>query len=722
MASDEVIGQGLSEAPSTEPFVIAGEPVATPDYLIPKMDQYPVADPAYYKQLFIHDTRPASKKLSELAGVVDPFADVDDASLAAQGPVEGALLTYEQAWRQEGLALGRLLHSLCLAPGEVTQIAVVDFNRRVSGLSTEVAAQDDAVSSGNTIISADQEVKNATAKQVESGSSSQLSHSTQAQGSVSGGGLFVSGSASTASNFGMGVATASSASSSAIGAESARALHQTTVAKSQATRSRRATQIRETSESETQTATTRVLANYNHMHSLTMMFFEVVQIFKLSTRVVDAERVIFVPMKELDFTEEAVRANAQRLLAVLRETGQSDHFDDLIAFLNSETATLHSQLELDREYMKAVINELISDVDWDDDLPVGLEPPNDRQIMRFFKFVDKKTELELEKVARRGDAISEQDRRKIDEYLEKIVRGKEAFAKFRKSRNALDAALYIVQFFKANQLWFSQQLWMRMDAARIQRLVAKHTFKGTPLANLLDPRPLGVYGQYVAFRLPHASRTGDASFARRYVQKAGDDSVPEDYVAMPSGGVFGEAVLGQSVAAEKIDLTRFWNWQDSPIPILPPTMQPLGLGSRAQGVDFTRVELDEALAKLQDVIPPERGDLSALIGKIKEGFSDMSGSQGLGSTLAAQIAAAQAGATDAGEQSLAVQKNLQDFAVGIANSEVGKAATAALLAKGTGGATVMGGVLARGASTAGRGAANGAGTPTDGPATTDGSD
>jgi hypothetical protein len=32
---------------------------------------------------------------------------------------------------------------------------------------------------------------------------------------------------------------------------------------------------------------------------------------------------------------------------------------------------------------------------------------------------------------------------------------------------------------------------------------------------------------------------------------------------------FAEAVLGRFNSAEKLDITRFWNWQDSPIPIQP---------------------------------------------------------------------------------------------------------------------------------------------------------
>lgn len=42
-------------------------------------------------------------------------------------------------------------------------------------------------------------------------------------------------------------------------------------------------------------------------------------------------------------------------------------------------------------------------------------------------------------------------------------------------------------------------------------------------------------------------------------------SPPVAEVTLPTRGVLGEAVLGSCPSAEKIDLTRFWNWQDSPL-------------------------------------------------------------------------------------------------------------------------------------------------------------
>jgi len=678
----------------------------TPDYLIPKMDQYPVSDPAYYKQLVVLDPRAAPPDATELDTALDPFAPLDELP-APDRPLQGVLFTYEQAWRQTGLALGRLVHSLCLAPGEVTKIAVMDFTRRTTGTTSESASQGEAVASTTDQGSAVQEVRESVAEEAQRGTSSQSSVTNQSQAGVSGGGIFVSGSASTSQSTGFGVSTASSASSARLRADGSRQMQQNTIAKSQAVRSRRATQVREVSESETQTATTRVIANYNHMHALTMMFFEVVQIFELSTRAVDAERVLFIPMKALAFDEEAVRAQSSRLVQVLRAHGMNHHVDQLYAFLRSDTAPVRLAVTIAEALLRERVNDLIAKFPKAKNEEIGLNPPDGYQIQRLFAGFDFQLQHAIEDDGR--DKVMGE--RGVPEAIEARRKAEEAYRAYVKATHDLEAALDIVRFFDLNRLWFNQQLWLAMTPGHIQRLVAKRTFDGTPLAHLMDPRPLGVHGNYVAFRLPHRTAGGDAAFANRYVQQPGDREIPQDFIALPSGGVFGEAVLGEAIAAEKIDLTRFWNWQDSPIPILPPSMQPLDLASRARGIDFSRVDLDAALTELLKPAIQESIDLDGIIGEIKSSFRDMSGSAEVQALLAAQTAATQAGAEAAGAQAVQTGKNIQDFTVGLANSELAKAAVSAVAArKGAGAtATVLGGVLggskADGPAKAGNGAA-----------------
>ena len=74
--------------------------------------------------------------------------------------------------------------------------------------------------------------------------------------------------------------------------------------------------------------------------------------------------------------------------------------------------------------------------------------------------------------------------------------------------------------------------------------------------------------------------TGEIQDALTNFHRVGFDP-PKSRVGLPTRGVLGEAVLGHCPSAERIDLTRFWNWADSPADSAPviadvtvPTTQP----------------------------------------------------------------------------------------------------------------------------------------------------
>ena len=60
----------------------------------------------------------------------------------------------------------------------------------------------------------------------------------------------------------------------------------------------------------------------------------------------------------------------------------------------------------------------------------------------------------------------------------------------------------------------------------------------------------------------------------------------ERSVPIQTGGVFAEAVLSRASAPQKLDITRFWNWQDSPIPLSPSDIAPVANGSRGTAANL----------------------------------------------------------------------------------------------------------------------------------------
>lgn len=80
-------------------------------------------------------------------------------------------------------------------------------------------------------------------------------------------------------------------------------------------RSRRASVVKEVSQSEHEGVSTRVIANYNHMHALTVQYYEVVQVYRVEVSIVKADRVIFIPLKLVDFNNSAMIRRFQNVLA-----------------------------------------------------------------------------------------------------------------------------------------------------------------------------------------------------------------------------------------------------------------------------------------------------------------------------------------------------------------------------------------------------------------------
>jgi len=73
---------------------------------------------------------------------------------------------------------------------------------------------------------------------------------------------------------------------------------------------------------------------------------------------------------------------------------------------------------------------------------------------------------------------------------------------------------------------------------------------------------------------------------------------PVSRISLPTRGVLGEAVLGRNPSAEKIDITRFWNWQDSPVP----EAGPIGEIGMPQSRDLIKESKESTFGNIQPII------------------------------------------------------------------------------------------------------------------------
>jgi hypothetical protein len=210
-------------------------------------------------------------------------------------------------------------------------------------------------------------------------------------------------------------------------------------------------------------------------------------------------------------------------------------------------------------------------------------------------------------------------------------------------------------------LYYSDAVWGALDPTTLSAMLSSYDYtppgSKTPvtLSDLVEPLPISLGNGYMVFRMPVEP---DDEWWTKWLTKRKLDQpkrTPKDtLVPVPTGGVFTEAVLGRSNSAEKLDITRFWDWQDSPPPLVAPEIAAIQTGTKT-GTDETPQpgQLGAPVLNIQNSPPlPDPVGTLAVLQAVQNGnlFRDMGGLAALQAVTQAGIGAASAGATAAGEQ------------------------------------------------------------------------
>jgi hypothetical protein len=404
-----------------------------------------------------------------------------------------------------------------------------------------------------------------------------------------------------------------------------------------------------------------VLANYNHMHALTVQYYEVMQVQRLTTTVTDAHRLIFIPMKEIEFAADdkfsaALQSFPHEITATLRGLGMRaaatciDHL--MLGYPGGQDLRQHRVDEIwkQAQQCQSDLDALIvgrggkgeDGSDENDERQLSVyEALERREIATSDAVLEARDTLRAEKeptLARRAEL-----QRALSAAVNDAKIASEAFSKLSKNvsdlRKRLAAARQLQgelmeligdfeqlaedatkipsapaapnnltidgqgdaplpkaigqsqhgpkldetkvkeieararRFLVENQLAINQGLWMRLDPSSYAAMLDGLAFEGKPIGSTLDPTPVAVTGNQVGFRWHHENFRDEISFRNEYVHSA---QAFQDAITLPTGGIFGEAVLGESNAADTIDITRFWNWKDALPPIRPTEIEPIG--------------------------------------------------------------------------------------------------------------------------------------------------
>lgn len=250
------------------------------------------------------DVRAKGRHALDLENAVD--WDEDPTIYQATSIAHGHLLQFKQEWINDGYSIGDLLYSLPLAPGQKKQIVTFDWERRESASRTGTREYEESLYNS---LSRDRDV-NEISKGVLKES---MRGGSTAKTSAFGAGVGIGGIAGPVGGL-LGVAGGSSKSSSRAWQNSSRKtsmksmqkLRDRTVQSANAVRSQRSTVVTTATQGERFSAETETVANYNHCHSITMQYFEVLRHLKVRQRLASVQECLFVPFIISQFDHQKI--------------------------------------------------------------------------------------------------------------------------------------------------------------------------------------------------------------------------------------------------------------------------------------------------------------------------------------------------------------------------------------------------------------------------------
>lgn len=757
----------------------AGFDLEAPADLLPKSGEYPT-ERVFYQTLVLDQVGAVPDLPLEQADPID-IAPTLDETFGFKHLGVGALITMAQSWYAQGVALGQLLHSTALAPGESTRIAMMDWSRRTKAGTTETILESEQLDNETMHSRSLSEVTSAVASEAQAGFSSTSSTSTAHQkGKSTGsatlnadplnaltGGLLgddpgvstggTTDSESTVSSSGM--TFTSSSGNRSLEASMTQNVMDRTQQHANSVRNRRASIVREVSQEEHQSVSTRVVTNYNHMHALSIQYYEVVQIYRVEVGISEIEKCLFIPMKLVDFTQPVIdryrlmlagaaldrnayellttrygvvevipqspRITPNKLLAkvassevaksVLRENlfslvmespavagatptvattqptpAVKEALNVRPSMLDVLSAKGYDLVQLD--YAAKVFGRRIVRPNTD-----SLFLPDENVITGILvkngvvTKVEAKVRGESTRIAIGADGVSLTQSLPVAEIESvQVTSGKEEqqtitlvlqcnylglvcpfSIKVRLAGGggaqevirfgAVRAGNDLIEHLNANKLHYSQAIYRSLDASSLALLLSPYSYRGQPVLQLVDPTPVTCTANYLVFRM-HEEELARGLEGEDVLTEWGQwlvdhginkSRVKTELVPLPSGGVFAEAVLGRYNAAEKLDMTRFWNWQDSPIPITAPDIAPVEVTSRGTTEDVKPGQLGAPVVSIVNPTPlPDPTGMAAVLQAVQNGsmFRDMSGLAATLSLAQAGIGAASQGAMASGAQ------------------------------------------------------------------------
>ncbi len=199
----------------------------------------------------------------------------------------------------------------------------------------------------------------------------------------------------------------------------------------------------------------------------------------------------------------------------------------------------------------------------------------------------------------------------------------------------IDAANNLLHHLNENLEYYHKCIFFDMTAERrfmlLDGIIAPGKANGRSVASVVENRVIGIAGNSLIMPVAPGNQldpTIDESFDlfAQYYHEEGEPM----RISMPTKGIYAEAVMGKCNSCEEKDESRFWRWEESPIPDSPNTqILPLNTDSRrADPGNLQPKDFPAPVVNIQNApnVPDPTGlqNLLQLIGK-GDSFRDFTG-------------------------------------------------------------------------------------------------
>ncbi len=217
--------------------------------------------------------------------------DVSGALVSQKAGIKfGEILEYRQEWYSLGHSLGEIKYSLPLAPGESTQLSVIEWSRDDLASRTDKIKATEFLDHDSRRDRAIEETVDAALKEEQGGNSHFGGTTGTASGQTYGTGTWTGNHA-----FGGGISY--SYGNKDVEGDTLQDIHDRVRQASSYVRSLNSTVIVQGSQRENNALQTRKVANHNHCHALTIQYYEVLRHYRMVTKFAGHRQAVLIPFK-----------------------------------------------------------------------------------------------------------------------------------------------------------------------------------------------------------------------------------------------------------------------------------------------------------------------------------------------------------------------------------------------------------------------------------------